>query len=211
MDDITDGQFGDLAGPCAGNISDRDDLCRDMARGAIGADALLDRRDQIIGQFLAILHAHEQHNAGVIVPTLSNDDGFLHVRERFDLAVNLRRANPHATGIQRRIRPAIDGKTVMVRLRNEIAMGPDVRILLKIGGVIALACLVAPKANRHTGEGLHTYQFSLFAGRGRFALVVIDLHRHAQARRLDFTAPDRLDRIAQHEATDNIGPARNGA
>ena len=79
---------------------------------------------------------------------------------------------------------------------------------LEIGGVIFLSVRIVPEHHRHRGEGLRADQFALFL-LDMLAVVGPDIHRHAETGRLDFAAPDRRGRIAEHEAGHDVGAARN--
>src|SRR3546814_11210916 len=94
-------------------------------------------------------------------------------------------------------------------LLDEVAVAPDARIGLEVGGAVALVVRVVPEADRHAGEGLHADQLALLAGH-RPAAVVVDLYRHAEAAALDLAAPHRADRIAADHAGDVVGAAGAG-
>src|SRR5690606_22715046 len=88
----------------------------------------------------------------------------------------------------------------------EVAVVPDARKALEVGGVVARAVRVVPEADRHRGEGPGADQLALLAAQ-RPRLVVEDLDRHAQAALLDLPAPDRADGIAAGEAAQDVGAA----
>ena len=85
---------------------------------------------------------------------------------------------------------------------------PDVGIGLEVGGAIARAVRVVPEADAACrGRASGADQLALLAAH-RLALVVVeDLDRHAEAAALDLAAPDRADRVAPHEAGDDVGAA----
>src|SRR5205823_1966824 len=93
--------------------------------------------------------------------------------------------------------------------RSIIAMAPEVRKAREIGSVVALAFGVVPEADGHTGKRARADELALLAGGRGLAAVIVDGDGEAQAGRLDLSAPDRADGIAQHEARDDVGTPRD--
>src|SRR3546814_17931083 len=87
----------------------------------------------------------------------------------------------------------VDDDTVVPGQLDEVAVAPDARIGLEVGGAVALVVRVVPDADRHAGEGLPADQFTLLAGH-RAAAVVVHLDRHPEAAALDLAAPHRAAR-----------------
>ena len=73
VDNIADGQFGDLARFGAWNVGDGDDFCGHVARGGILADGGFDLFDQCVVQCDAVAQAHEQDNTDVVIPVLADN------------------------------------------------------------------------------------------------------------------------------------------
>src|SRR5260221_8179028 len=206
MHHVTHRQLDDLAGFGAGNIRDLDHLGRHMARRGVLANLRLDFADQFLIQGQAIAQPNEQDDAHVIVPILADDDTLDDFRQFLDLTIDLGGTNAHTAGIEYGVRATKDDDAVMLGQFDVIAVMPDIRIALEIGGLVALVVRVIPEADRHAGERPDADQFAFLAGDG-LARVVPDFDRHAETARLDLTAPNRNRGIAEHEAGNDIGAA----
>src|SRR3546814_11413455 len=90
----------------------------------------------------------------------------------------------HAARIEGGVGAAVDDDAVVPGQLDEVAVAPDARIGLEVGGAVALVVRVVPEADRHAGKGLHADQLALLAGH-RPAPVVVDRYRHAEAAALD--------------------------
>ena len=91
---------------------------------------------------------------------------------------------------------------------GEVAVVPDAGEALEIGGAVFLAVGIVPELHRHRGERHGADQLALAFGE-RLAVRRIDVHRHAEAGRLDLALPHRRGRIAEHEARHDVGAARD--
>ena len=110
------------------------------------------------------LQLHEQHDAHIALSqSWPIDDALEHLRQLLDLAVDLRRADAHAAGIEHRVRAAIDDDAAMLGQLDIVAMAPDVGEALEIGGAVFLAVGVVPESDRHRGEGRGADQLALLA------------------------------------------------
>ena len=79
---------------------------------------------------------HEQHDAHVVVEILADGERLQHLRHALDLRIDLRRADPHAAGIERRVGAAVDDDAAMLGPFGEIAVRPDAGKALEIGGAV---------------------------------------------------------------------------
>ena len=122
-----------------------------------------------------------------MVPILADGDGLLHFRNLLDLRVDFRRPDAHAAGIERRVRPAVNDDTAVSGPLGEIAVAPDVRKPLEIGGVVFLAVGIVPEHHRHRRERLRADEFALLLD-DVLSVVRPHIHRHAEARRRRFRA-----------------------
>ena len=152
----------------------------------------------------ALAQAHEQHHARVALPLLADREALEHLVDRLDLPVDLGGADAHAARVQHGVGAAVDDHAVVGRELREIAVAPDARVLLEVGGAEAPAVRIVPEAERNGGEGRRADELALLAAHAA-PLLVEDLHPHAEAARLDLAAPDRPDRVAADEAGDDVG------
>ena len=92
---------------------------------------------------------------------------------------------------------------------HEVAVAPDVRVFLEVGGAVLLPVRIVPEADRHRGKGLDADQLTLGLAH-RMARLVEHLDRHAEAAALYLPAPHRADRVAEDEAGNDVGAAGDG-
>src|SRR5690606_26443531 len=152
---------------------------------------------------------HEQHHPHISLPLLADGDRLHYLVDAFHLPVDLGRADAHATGVEYGVRAPVDDQAAVGPLLGIVTMGPDPGETLEVGGAIAAAVRIVPETQRHGREGAGADQLAFFADY-LFALAIPYLHRHAQARTLQFAAPDRQRRAAQRKAGNDIGAAGDG-
>ena len=203
MDDIADGDFGDLARLGSGNVVDGDNPGGHVPWRAIEANLGFDEVRQLFVQLQAFAQAHEKHHADVAFPILADGDAFNNLVQFFNLPINFRRADAHAARIERRVRAAMDNHAAARGPGHMVAVTPDIVEPFEIGAPIPGAIRVVPESERHGGEGLGADQFAFFAG-GRRAVVRIDVHRHAERRALNLAPPHGLGRVSQDETADDV-------
>src|SRR5262249_31179454 len=129
-----------------------------------------------------------------VLPVLADHDALQDLRQLLHLAIDLRRADADAAGVQHRVGAAVDDDAAMLGQLHIVAVMPDVGIALEIGGAIAFAVGIIPESDRHRRKWRRADQLTLLA-LDRFALVVPDLDLHAEAAHLDLAAPDRAGRV----------------
>ena len=142
------------------------------------ADALFEHR---VVERDARAQPHEQHDAHVVVPILADADRLDDLRHLLDLVVDLRRADAHAAGIERRVGAAMDDDAAMLGPFGEIAMAPDIRRSAR-NRRRDTSCRPDRSRSRpaSTGNGL-VQTSSPFSCAHRLAVVVPDIDRHAEA------------------------------
>ena len=207
MDDVANGEFDELAAACARDGGGLQYLGRDVPRAGVGAqlrpDAALQRRVQR----QPIAQDDEQDDADAALPLLPYRQRFDDLGQPFDLAVDLRRADADAAGVQHRIGAPVDDEPAGFGGLGVVAVAPHAGEACEIGGAVANAAAVAPEPDRHGRERLGAYELAFLAGRGRRAGVGPDLGRHAERRALQLAAADRQRRIAERETAHDVGPA----
>ena len=122
------------------------------------------------------------------------------------MAVDLRRADAHAAGIERGVRTPVDDHAVVRRHLGEVAVRPCAGESLEVGAAVLGPVAVVPEPDRRAGEGLHAYQFALALGHCR-TVAVEYLHRHAKPLALQFAGMHGPPRTAQGEAGDQVRAA----
>ena len=96
-----------------------------------------------------------------------------HLGQLLDLAVDLRRADAHAAGIEHRVGAAVDDHAAVLGQLDIVAVAPDAREALEIGGVIAF-CRRGRSRSRSASTGTGAVQTSSpFCADHRLAVVVV--------------------------------------
>ena len=155
------------------------------------------------------LQAHEQHDARVVAPFLRHDDAFGDLRERLDDAVDLGRADAHAAGVQHRIGAAVDD-----RRRRAASARRSRRDARRSGSARSRrrgTCGRPASFQKPIGiDGNGAVQTSSpFCSRTERPVGREDLDLHAEAAALQLAAMDGQQRIAEREARDQVGAARD--
>ncbi len=79
-----------------------------------------------------------------------------------------------------------------------IAVTPHVRVFFEICGPVFFSVGVVPEADRHRRERSRAYELA-FGAAYRLALLIEHFNFHSQTPALNFAAPYRQNRIAEHE------------
>ena len=209
MDHVAHREFGDLAGERSGHVRHLQDDRRHVARRCVFADAAAQVRDQRRIQAGTFAQGDEQDDAGVAFPLLAHAHGLRHGIHRLHLAVDLRGADAHAAGIQHGVAAAVNDDAAVLGTLREVAMRPHALELLEVRAAQLGAVGIVQEAHRARREGLRADQLALPA-RQRCAALVEDVHRHAESLALQFPRVHRQQRVAEGEAGDEIGAARDG-
>ena len=180
-----------------------------MARRCIHADAAAQVGGQRRIQTGTFAQGDEQHDAGVAFPVLAHAHGFRHGIHRLHLAVDLRGADAHAAGVQHGVAAAVNNDAAVLGTLGEIPMRPHALELLEIRGAQLGAVRVVQEAHRARREGFRADQFAL-PTRQRGAVLVEDVHGHAEALALQLPGVHRQQRVAEGEAGNEIGAAGDG-
>ena len=179
-----------------------------MARAGSFANTRPDLPFQRCIENNALFKPHEQNYPHIALKHLTDCNGFQNLRNLFNLRVNLGGANANAAGVQRRVGPAMDNEPTMSRPFGKIAMLPNARKALEIGGAVFGAILIVPKPDWHRGKSLGADELAL-AFAQRVPLLVPHVYGHTETRTLNLPRINRRCRITQHEARHDIRAARN--
>src|SRR5438876_8354606 len=87
-----------------------------------------------------------------------------------------------------------------------VAMAPDTREILEVRRAVLGAILVVPECYGHTGKRSSANQFARNESH-RSSSIVENVYRHSESGRLNLSLIDRQNRIAQHEAGDDVTAA----
>src|SRR5216117_2173449 len=141
-------------------------------------------------------------------PGLADHERLDHLLHLLDLAVDLGRSDAHAARVEHRIRSAVDDHAIVPGDLAPVAVGPDPRKSLEVGGLVFLSVGVVPESNRQRWKWPRADKlaFLLFHRAGVF---VEHLHPEAQGAALDFAAPYGQDRVSEHEASADVGAPRD--
>ena len=148
------GQFGDLAGACARDIWDGDDVARHVARRGAASNSRLHGARQFVIEDGVSCHADEQDHPHVIVPVLSDDKGFLDLVECLYLAIDLGGADAHAARVQCGVGPSVDDHPAALGQGRPVTMPPDALEMLEIGSAVFCVARIVPEHDRHRRERL---------------------------------------------------------
>src|SRR5581483_10270736 len=204
--DLAHRELDDLAALGARDVGDRDDLGGHVPWSGVVADPLFDRGNELLGEGNALPQLDEKHHADIALPVLPDHQRLDDLVELLDLPVDLGGADAHPAGVQDRVRAAVDDDAAVLGNLAPVAVAPDVRIALEVGGAVPGAVGVIPEADRHGRERPGADQLALLL-RHRLSGVVEHLHRHAEPLGLDLSAPHRPRRVAEDEARHDVGAA----
>ena len=129
-----------------------------------------------------------------------------HLLEGLDHGVELARAEPHAAAVQRRVRAPGDQAAPARSEGDPVAVAPDARIVLEVGGAVAAAIGVVPETDRHRRHRRADHELAELADHrvpGRIEGGDIDRERGAG----DLAAEDRLQRPALDDPGADVGAA----
>ena len=127
-----------LAGERVRDRVDADDLVGDVPRAAVGAQLRDDARAQRVVDGHARRGAYEQRHEELAAGQLqAHDEAVRHVVERFDGAIDLRRADAHAVAVERGVRAAVDVAPAARVELDEIAVPPHAGKVLEVRLAIA--------------------------------------------------------------------------
>ncbi len=173
------------------------------------ADPRLDLGDQGRIQVRPRGQGHKQNHPLIALPALPDHQPLDHLVELLHLTIDLGGTDPHPTGVEGGIGTPIEDHAAMLGEHDVVPMAPDMGKAREIGLVVFPPSRIVPETDRHGGEGSGADQLPLLAHQ-RVAIVIKHRHRHPQATTLQLTTPDRLGRIAQGEAGDDIGSPGDG-
>ena len=98
---------------------------------------------------MAVSQFDKQNNADIILPVLSNHKGFLNALKGFDLAVDFSCADADPARVQGGIRSPMNDGAPGLRQRCPITMPPNIRKMIKIGGLIGATRWIVPEFDWH--------------------------------------------------------------
>ena len=114
-----------------------------------------------------------------------------------DLPVDLGRADAHAAGVEHRVRAAVDDHAAVRGDLAPVAVAPDAREALEVGGAVLRAVRIVPEAERHRRETASVQTSSPFCPTGSGVPVVVEhLDLHARAAR-HCSSPRQTGRVGQ--------------
>ena len=158
---------------------------------------------------MARRHLHEQHDAGVVLPRLTDDHALFDLGHRVDPPVDLRRADPHTARVEGRIGTARNHVPAGLACRDEISVMPQALEPIEVGGVVAGVIGIVPKTQRHRRERCATYQLPLDPDWNRCSIAVDDVDGKAERGHLDLPGVHRQHRVADHQTAAEIGTPGN--
>ena len=198
VNDVAHGELDDLAALGARNVGHLHDLRGHMARRRVGANMLLDAFDQRLVEREAVCRRTNSTTrtspdlAGR--PVLADDEALDDFGQLLDLAIDLRRADAHAAGIERRVGAAVDDEAVVRGQLDIVAVAPDAGKALEVAARYLASSGSFQKPIGIDGNGAVQTSSPLSPRRDRLAVVVEDVDRHAEAAALQLAAPDRQRR-----------------
>src|SRR5882762_4456668 len=212
MHHVAHGELDDLVRLGARNIGYLHDFRGHVPRGSMGANLVLDLRDQPVFESKSLTELHEQHHAHVADlawrPGLADHERLDHLLQLLDLAVDLGRSDAHAARVEHCIRSAVDDHAVVPGDLAPVAVGPDPGKSIEVGGPVSRFVGVVPESERQRWKWPRAYELALLLFYRAAAFVeYLDLESERPA--LDFAAPHRQDRVSQNESSEDVGAPRD--
>ena len=156
------------------------------------ASALRMRAAQVVGELDPVGQLDEQDQlaepAGVAGVLDVDDEAVGDLVEPFDDGVEVARSETHAAAVERGVGPTADDARPVLGERHPVAMAPDAREVLEVGGPVLRAVTIVPETDRHRRHRLGDHELA------------------GHTRRTDVTVrSERLDGAAEQAATDLTG------
>lgn len=145
VDDVAHGDLGNLAGTRARYVRDGNDFCGHVTRCGFTPDLLAYFVDEGLIEFHVGTQHHKQDHPHIVLPALTDTDTLENLIQAFDLAIDLGRADAHATGIEHRVGSAMNNHAAVGGDLCIVPMRPDTGVSGKIGLAVALAIGIIPK------------------------------------------------------------------
>ena len=207
---VGDGELDDLPALRTRDVRHLYHHGRYVARRGVAADLVADLGPKLVVEVFAVAERHEQDDPHVVAPLLSDREALEHAVDLLHLAVDLRRSDAYAAGIQHRVRPPVDDHPVVLGDLREVSVAPDAGVLVEVCGAVARAVVGAEEAEGHGGEGAAAHELPFLAAR-RPSGVVEDGDVHSERQGLDLAAPHRRRRVAADETRHDVRPTGHGA
>src|SRR5204862_60067 len=164
--------------------------------GPIFFEIIQRKGNEGFGELGPVLQAHEQHDTHIALPVLGYRQRLENLRQALDRGIDLRGADAHTARIQHRIRAPVDHHSVMLGERRVVAVAPDTREALEVGGAVLRSRGVVPEPDRHRREWRRAHQLAALPAH-RPAGVVEDVDRHAESAALDLAPIHRPRRTSE--------------
>src|SRR5437899_1019741 len=132
------------------------DAGRYVARRRVGANVRANPLDERFVERNAVLKLYEQHDAHVAHfarwPVLTDHEALDNLGQLLHLPIDFGGADAHAAGIQGGVGAAVDHEAIVLGQLDIVAMAPDVRKALEVGGMVFGAVGVVPESDGHRGK-----------------------------------------------------------
>src|SRR5262245_43372331 len=208
VNDVAHRELDDLVRFGSRNVGYLQHFRRYVARCGVLADACLDLRDQSLVEREALAELDEKHDPHVADlsgrPGLAYHQGFDHLFELLDLAVDLRCTDTHASRIEHRVGPAVDDHAVVRGYLAPVAVSPDAWKFFEVCGAIFRSVGIVPETYRKGRKRPSADEFAFSPYHGA-SILVVHLDLEAESAALDLAPPNGQDRIAEDEAPADIG------
>ena len=197
-------------------LGDRGDHVGHVRSRAVRGQVALDPPSQRRVQRSALAQRDQQHDAllRALLPLFLLDRQRLaDLGDALQDAVDLRGSHPDAAHVEHAVAAPVQARAAPVPVSadelDQVPVRPDARVAREVGGVEARAVRVPEQAERARGEGIGADQLAyraarLAAGRGHRP------HVQPEADALALPGVDRQVGVAEHEAADDVRPARDG-
>ena len=207
MQRVLDGQLGNLAAAGPGDVRDREDTVRRVPGRRPPAHGTANASGQFRVEAPRRGQLDEEHHP-LVGPVLPADGERLgDFGQRFDGAVDLGGADPHAAGVEHRIGPSPDAKAAARGPLAVVAVAPRAGKALEIRRAVAAPVRIVPEAYRHRRKRQRANELALLTGGQGLAAVPEHCDAHAEPGSLQLAAVDRGYGIAQREAGHDVRPS----
>jgi hypothetical protein len=201
VNNFSNRQLADFSADRARDVLYLNDLLRHVERRRIVAQLCSDAVAQVLVQNQAGAKPHEQHYAHIpgraAIDLLSHRNALENLRHLIDLPVDLGGPNADASRVERGIAPPVNDVATVASDLRPIAMPPHVREILEVRGAIFLTIGIVPERHRHARKRPRANELAGNQSH-RASTVVEHIDSHAESWRLNLSAIDGHDRIAEH-------------
>jgi len=210
MDDIGNRAFDLFHIQGIGDIGCLDDLCRHVPRRGLGTERLLDLGLQLFCQLVPLGEFHEQDDALIPFPVLSDGQAVGDLFHLLHLVVKLGGADANTGGLEHGVGAAIEGEAAgLAVVYHIVSMTPYIGVHREVGILVLGIAGIVPEVKGHGWCRSLADQLPFLIGNGT-ARFVINIDLHGQRGKLELTGIHGTGRASRAKAAVDVGTAGRG-